>query len=308
MTGTLEHDALLYDSDDAYAATVIPFLRSGIAAGAGTVVATNARNRELVADELGSEKDGVVFVPAEAVYASPATAVRAYADIISRFTAEGRTWIRAIGEVSYPAEPDAAWFRYEPVAHTVFSDAPLHVLCPYDVRALPPALIDHARRSHPHLADAGSRRANPRFQAPEQLLRSWPVPLRLPTEPPELQLEVGSDLRPVRAAVAAFLARDLDPVRAEDAVLAIAETVVNAMRHGAGPTSLAMWRQADALRCVVRNTGAPITDPFAGWRPPTQRVGTNGHGLWVVRQLADDLVIGTDEQGPVVALTFRRPR
>jgi len=306
MSGTLVHDALIYDSDEAYLASIVPFLQEGLSRGDGAVVATHDRNRDLLAAELGSHADAIAFVPATDVYRSIHGAIRTYDDVLDRFRRAGTTAVRAIGEIPYGVATDAdAWLRYEPIAHSVFADAPLHVICPYDARTLPASLIEHAERTHPHLTHGAERRPSLAFTDPEQLvraMRSADATTLLGT--PELLVRSDlPDLRTARHVIGDAIEQHLPSDRREEALLAISEAMANGVRHGTGATTAALWTRADELVCVIRNDGPAISDPFAGYRPPA-RPASNGMGLWITRQLADRLEIDHDERGPVITLAF----
>jgi anti-sigma regulatory factor (Ser/Thr protein kinase) len=87
--------------------------------------------------------------------------------------------------------------------------------------------------------------------------------------------------------------------RMMDVVLAVHELVANAIRHGAGKGRLQIWQAAGSLRCQVDDDGAtaPI-DPSLPW--PVRR----GHGLWVVRQVADHVEILSGPGGTRATITF----
>lgn len=306
MNAGLQHDALLYASDDAYVDTIVPFLRDGLRRGEGTVIATNERNRTLLAAALGADADAVLMVPDHEVYRSIHGAIRAYDDVLDRFRREGRTGVRAIGEIPYDTTADAStWLPYEPIAHSVFASAPLHVICPYDARNLPHTLIEHAQRTHPHVAHGTVRRTSEAFTQPEALLRQLGV-AQAPQVPEVPELVVRSDLaelRTARQAIGEVLEHHLPPERSEEAILAISEALANGVRHGSGTATASVWTREGELVCVVRNDGPPIGDPFAGYRPPA-RPANDGMGLWITRQLADRLEIAHDARGPVVTLAF----
>jgi anti-sigma regulatory factor (Ser/Thr protein kinase) len=81
------------------------------------------------------------------------------------------------------------------------------------------------------------------------------------------------------------------------------ELATNAIRHGGGTGRLRMWRTDNTLHVQVRDDGPGITDPhLAGTRPvPLTAVG--GRGLWIVRQLCDDLHIATTA-GTTITASF----
>jgi anti-anti-sigma factor len=128
-------------------------------------------------------------------------------------------------------------------------------------------------------------------------------------EPPVLdQVFDGDSLYSLRAAVAAHASQAGMPEgRARDLVLAMHELAANAVRHGAGHGRLRLWVTADAVRCEVTDDGAPKTadgaDAASGdaalW--PVEP----GHGLWLIRQVADQASLYCDPSGTVAAVSFR---
>jgi anti-anti-sigma factor len=119
--------------------------------------------------------------------------------------------------------------------------------------------------------------------------------------------DAGS-LYALRSAVAAHAAdAGLPEGRIEDLVLAVHELAANAVRHGAGRGRLRAWRTDSSLRCEVTDDGAPwaagagqggTESGDAGWRVES------GHGLWLIRQVADRTSWRTGPSGPVAAVSF----
>jgi anti-sigma regulatory factor (Ser/Thr protein kinase) len=101
-------------------------------------------------------------------------------------------------------------------------------------------------------------------------------------------------------ACAAGLSED----RAGDVVLVVHELAANAVRHGAGRGRLRVWKRAGALHCQVEDGGpvvaaAPATVDSWPDRP--------GHGLWVVRKLADRMRILSGVRGTRATVAFNLP-
>ena len=113
--------------------------------------------------------------------------------------------------------------------------------------------------------------------------------------------------------------------RAEDVVLAVHELAANAVHHGAGTGRLRLWRRAGALYCQVEDG-----DPLAAGDPAEQRAAhaegdvaraaeasgctsayplpsRPGHGLWIVRQLADRMRVLSGGRGTRATVTFNLP-
>ena len=126
-------------------------------------------------------------------------------------------------------------------------------------------------------------------------------------ESPALDQAFDSDsLYALRAAVAAHGSQaGLSEGRTRDLVLAVHELAANAVRHGAGQGRLRLWAADDAVRCEVTDEGAPgeaDTADVARWHAEP------GHGLWLVRQIADSASVQSGVAGTIAAVTFRRGR
>ena len=111
----------------------------------------------------------------------------------------------------------------------------------------------------------------------------------------------------LRAAVQAHANQaGLSEDRIGEVVLAVHELAANAIAHGAGHGRLRMWDLADAMSCEVVDSG-PAADPrvAAGPWPVTDPWPVeDGHGLWLVRQVADHLDLRSGPRGTRAVVTF----
>ena len=125
----------------------------------------------------------------------------------------------------------------------------------------------------------------------------------------------------LRAAVQAHVGQaGLPEDRVGEVVLAIHELAANAIAHGAGHGRLRMWERAGALSCEIVDAGpvgaGPPTGPSLGGagRPtgPSEAAdpwpAANGHGLWLVRQVADQLDLRSGPRGTRAVVTFALPQ
>ena len=122
----------------------------------------------------------------------------------------------------------------------------------------------------------------------------------------------------LRAAVQAQAGQvGLSEDRVGEVVLAVHELAANVIAHGAGHGHLRMWDLAGALSCEVADSDAADvaapSSPFgAGGLPgpsePTDQWPTlKGHGLWLVRQVADHLDLRSGARGTRAIVTFALP-
>jgi len=135
----------------------------------------------------------------------------------------------------------------------------------------------------------------------------------------------------LRAAVLAHAGQaGLSEDRVSEVVLAIHELAANAIAHGAGHGRLRMWERADALNCEVADagpvgpsrptgpsdspTGPSDSPPGPSDSPPGPSEAADpwpaaaGHGLWLVRQVADQLDLRSGPRGTRVMVIFALPR
>jgi anti-sigma regulatory factor (Ser/Thr protein kinase) len=107
--------------------------------------------------------------------------------------------------------------------------------------------------------------------------------------------------------------------RAEDIVLAIHELAANAVVHDGGAGRLRVWKLARTLQCQVDDgelvrfpEAEPGRDGAGGTQPgsvsspvPVDSLPSEkGHGLWVVRKLADQVKTLSGPHGTSVSIAF----
>lgn len=126
-------------------------------------------------------------------------------------------------------------------------------------------------------------------------------------EPPQAleQAFDGRSLYALRAAAAAYASHAGAPSsQVGDVVVAVHELAANAICHGAGRGQLRMWQADGVLFCrVADNGGASTTSrpgPGSGYWPHE-----HGRGLWVVREVADQLHVDSGPDGTSAMISFR---
>jgi anti-sigma regulatory factor (Ser/Thr protein kinase) len=95
---------------------------------------------------------------------------------------------------------------------------------------------------------------------------------------------------------ACALSAGLSADRAGDVTLAVSELAANTVRHGPGHGRVRMSADDGALRCLVSDNG---TGAGTGNWPVQQ-----GHGLWIVRAVADQVTISAGPGGSQVTAAF----
>jgi anti-sigma regulatory factor (Ser/Thr protein kinase) len=130
----------------------------------------------------------------------------------------------------------------------------------------------------------------------------------------------------LRAAAQAHAIRaGLPESRTDDLVIAVHELAANAVRHGAGAGRLRMWERDGALHCEVSDNGSPdSSSPDSGTqagpggenrRVADEAAGLSGnmadrwpflqgHGLWLVRLVADQISVFSGPGGARATVVF----
>jgi anti-sigma regulatory factor (Ser/Thr protein kinase) len=111
----------------------------------------------------------------------------------------------------------------------------------------------------------------------------------------------GNSLYQLRAVVAVHASNaGLPRQRADDMVMTVHELAVNSVRHGPGYGRLRIWKHHQTVICQVSDDGG--TSEPGDW--PVQP----GHGLWLVRQLADHLIVRSGADGVSATVSFAAGR
>ena len=113
----------------------------------------------------------------------------------------------------------------------------------------------------------------------------------------------------IRSAVERRLAPYLAPQDVRDVVLATAEAVANAIRHGAGPVSVSIQVSPSAVRVCVRDSGGGF-DPckLAQAGEPPAGSAESGRGLFLMRHAAGRVEASFDHGTSIEIVHDRRPQ
>ena len=130
-----------------------------------------------------------------------------------------------------------------------------------------------------------------------------PGPLAGHPDPLILDQAFDADsLYALRAAVAAHATQaGLSPGRSDDLVIAVHELAANAVRHGAGHGRLRVWKSDQALLCEISDDGIL---PPAGTGDAAEWHTEPGHGLSLVRQVADQTSLRSGPHGTLATISF----
>lgn len=292
----LEHDAFVYCSDEEYLGGLVPVIYAALEAGDSVFSVVSRRNADLLREALGATAADVTWIEAEEWYQHPVRTIAAYERTL-RTMPEGVAAL-VVGEVQFGDDTDgnAEWTRYEALLNRVLQQYHARVICPYDARSLPAAVIADAERTHPNLITHATRRHSKRYLEPEALLGQLAIALPEPAKPPTLVLEGVVSPRVGRLAFAdAAAAGGFDPDRVGELELAISELLTNAILHGGGGATMRVWT-GDTLECIVDDSGVGSDDVLLGFGPPSLGA-TGGYGLWCARQVFDQVELSRSPLG-----------
>jgi anti-sigma regulatory factor (Ser/Thr protein kinase) len=288
--GRYSHDLLLHSSDDELIEGTVAFVEQGLASGGHVLVHSSERKVPKLREALGSHPR-LEYGLDEELYQAPVKTLFAYQRKLA--DTHGDVWVTGTVPYGDDLSGHAAWARYESLVNEALGAYAFHALCTYDLRALPESTIAAAKATHPCVSDGQHRSPSADYLDPADFLTD---PLASVPEPPALRPVLSMTLlgvqdlstarQLVRRSGVSFSAVARDVI--EGFLTAVNEVLVNALRHGAPPVRLALWVEPTRLTCRVTDAGRGIHDPLAGFRYPEP---THPSGLWVARQLCDDLFI-----------------
>ena len=249
----------------------------------------------LLREELGSDAPEVEFLDMAEVGRNPARIIPAWQEWVERNTAAGRPF-RGIGEPVWAERTRTEIVecqQHEHLLNTAFDPGPAwSLLCPYDVTALPPDVIERAGHSHPAIRTRGTTYPSTAYRR-EELGAEQLFAAPLPDSGDalcELWFDID-DLSRLRATVHRCApALRLAGRRVSDFVLVASELAANSISYGGGRGRLRLWQEGGHAVCEVHDDGL-ITDPLVGRRKPDPRERVGGAGLWSANQLCDLLLI-----------------
>jgi anti-sigma regulatory factor (Ser/Thr protein kinase) len=105
----------------------------------------------------------------------------------------------------------------------------------------------------------------------------------------------------LRAAVAAHASQvGLPDERVDELVVIAHELASNAVRHGGGGGRLRLWGAIGRAYCEVSDKGPGMPNPAGAGVERAPLYATDGRGLWIVRQLADEVQVRSGPGGTAV--------
>jgi anti-sigma regulatory factor (Ser/Thr protein kinase) len=310
------HHALFFGSDAELMEAAVPFLRAGLAAGEAVVLVCDDRKNALLFEALDRDQR-IGFLERAGTYLRTPIAVAVYRRMVERQLLAGAQRVRLVGEVDFGHDPAtwAEWIRYESVVNVALAPYPLSSVCAYDTRTLPQPALTAGRATHPNLLTPAGRITNDGYQDPTVFLRRWmavdpadPLEATVPAFAADGLTDI-TELAVLRDNLRAVLARAGVPDQPRsDFVTAVSEVTANAVVHGRSPVQVRVWASPGRLLGAVTDQGDGVDDPLAGYTT-TRRSGPHrpGMGLWLARQLCDQVEMSRTADGFTIRLTSTIP-
>jgi anti-sigma regulatory factor (Ser/Thr protein kinase) len=300
----LIHQSLLYETEDEFLSSTLPFVLQGLEKGEPVLAVTSHPNIQLLRGELGKDADRVEFVDASGWHQRPAIILGAY----HRYATEHINHcdsVRVIGEPACLCQSKAQlrqWQCYESIMNLALKPLEAHLVCPYDTRVVHPSIIEAADLTHPHFLNADQVRENLRYEDPNAFVQRVTTQGSEEPKVPIKELPIRSNLAEVRRFIF-DTAREagLSGEAVSSLITAGNELAANAIKHTAGEGRIRLWIEPGEVVCEVIDMGPGIDDPLTGYLPP-QPNQEAGWGLWMVRQLCDSVEFSRGQHGSTVRI------
>lgn len=301
--GSYTHDVLIHHTDDELVAATMAFVEHGLTSGGSVLVHSTRQRVALLSAALGTHPR-LAYAFDETLYASPMTTLFGYARSLAQRAEPGDFWVTGTVPFGPDEAGDAAWTRYESLVNETLGGYAFHALCSYDTRTLSAATVAAALVTHPNVSDGVTRVDSPSYLAPGDFLCDPRA--RVPGPPDDEPIAGGvvwmaSDLSAARSLIGQLgrVATALDRETVDGFAVAVNEVLDNGLRHGRPPVTFTLWADTARLGCLVIDLGSGVASEVAGYVYPDP---SEPAGLWVARQLCDELVIRNCPSGTEVFL------
>ncbi len=292
------HGLLVHDTDEELIEGTRAFVARGLASD-GDVLVHGPRDRvDLMRDVLGSHPR-LAYGFDEELYQAPMTTLFAYQRTLAERSEPTQLWVTGTVPLGLDTARQGAWHRYESAVDEALGTYPFAAMCTYDTRDRPASVIAGALATHRTVNVDLTDRDNPQYVEPGAFLGA-PLAQRpeAPAAPPSTSTVIHDfdHLSAARDLVKAdaYQHSAVSPQTIEQFRVAVNEVTTNGLLHGGPPVRVTLWTAVGSLTCLVEDCGPGSLDPMTGYRHPE---GPRHMGVWVARQLVDDLVIGTSPSG-----------
>lgn len=295
---SFRHEALLYRDHHEFVDTAVPFLRDGVSRGERVVVVAGDPSRGEIRDRLGEVAGAVDFADVTALGTNPARLIPALSALVESHQQDRRP-IRVLGGPGSVGlcgvVLDEARLHEGLINLVIPPDAPLWLMCAYDIASDDPEVIAHAAHSHPVLLDGGTYRGSTSYTGAlyvDELFRR-----RLPAPPADAE-----ERRFGRAEIGDIANRVLATAFRAGLSVATSHRLTAAMRELAsdatvsGEAILRVWSDSAAVVCEIQD---PVAAPAVAGRVPATTRATR-KGLWLANQSSDLIQVRSDDTGTTV--------
>jgi len=295
------HEAVYYDGASQLVEATTPLLRQALVDGEDVALVCSETNNQALVEALGGD-ERLLVLPRPEIYTKAVTAVAYFRDFVQERVTAGAPRVCVLGEVDFGTDGRALneWRRYEALLNHALSPFPLWSLCGYDTGVLGESVLTTADLTHPFVRRDGVQAPNLAQVDPAVLLRLADAADTLVDDrEPALTVPIGGNLselhRQVRALLTGHgLGRDL----VEDLLTAVHEVAINGVRHGEPPVTVRFWVAPERVECTVTDRGPGVDDPFVGYvRGGGDELPEGRIGLWLARQLCDEVAMGRTPDG-----------
>ncbi|WP_051174420.1 MEDS domain-containing protein [Amycolatopsis orientalis] len=304
MKSAFRHQGCIYGSDAEFLAMAVQFAEEGLLRGEQVLVATTARNLELLHDALGADADRIEYAETAPFRRRPSQWAETLRGWARRRPggSEGRG--RAIVEPVWAGRSRrevAAWQRMEARLTVTLAGTGIWMICPYDTRVVEAGIVEDARRIHHECVVGRVAEPSARFMAPEDLTGAQGAPPS-PDRPTDM-FRFEGDLVAVRRYV---LERATPILLAEDAVamfdVAVGSVLANLLNHGADRA--VVWvRPVDGRVVCTMHCDRPLGIPRpagSGSRSPNRL----DNSLRMAEQICEWLNVSSDVSGCTIELAM----
>lgn len=306
VDGTFSHGVLVHDSDIELVEGTRAFVERGLASG-GHVLVHGTTDRVAMLRDLLDDDPLLEYGFDEELYQAPTRTLFEYQRKLAMMPEGIDFWVTGTVPLGRDAAEQAGWARYESAVNVALGSYPFRALCTYDTRTRPESVVAAARATHPTIDSDLTAHASPEYVDPAAFLRyplaHVPGP---PSAPPSLVTSITrlQELAAVRWQIQAT-ARELSALSTravEEFLTAVNEVAANGLVHGEPPVRLVVWADVATLACQVVDLGQRELDPLTGYRYPD---GWGAIGLWVARQLVDEIFISNQPEGGCSVLLMK---
>lgn len=301
----LRHVAFFYRDMAHYQASLARFVQAGLACHEPVLLAI-PQVTAVLRDHPWGMSGPVAVTDMTELGGNPARVIPALRAFADRHTGQR---VRIFSELIWPGRSVAETCeaaRHERLMDLALAGIAGTMVCPYNSAALSDSVLADAACIHPWELGPGDMLPSATYPGPGPAPIASRVPLPSPPHDAEV-IEFQSDLRPVRALVAAAGQRaGLTESQVTDLIFAASEIAANTLQHTQAGGVAHAWQANGEMLCQVSDSGH-IADPLAGLRRPVLNE-PGGQGLWLVNQVCDLVELRSTGAGTVVRLHMRIQR